>query len=82
MLTEIEKKIIEKNSNRIIDYCLDRYPEEDIMCIKHRSDQTHLIDALQDLPKDHPVKKELSKISEIANNMKEDTCPTFHICSY
>lgn len=73
MLTDIEKKIVEKASNNIIDYCLDRYPEEEIPCIRHRSDQTHIINALQDLPRDHPAKKELSKISEMANNIKEDT---------
>lgn len=73
MLTDIEKKIVEKISNNIIDYCLDRYPDEEIACIRHRADQTHIVDAISYLPKDHPVKKELPKISEIANNIKEDT---------
>lgn len=73
MLTEIEKKVVQKVANNIIDYCLDRYPEEDIACIKHRADQTHIIDALQDLPEDHPARKEILKISEIAKNIREDT---------
>ena len=32
-----------------------------------------MVEVLQNLPKDHTLKPHLSKISEIANHIKEDT---------
>lgn len=74
MLTEIEKKIVEKAANRIIDKCLEDRPENPSVCIKDRSSGVmDIVDSLQFLPKDHPIKPQLSKIFEIADNIKEDT---------
>lgn len=33
----------------------------------------YMVDVIYNLPKDHTLKPHLSKISEIANNIKEDT---------
>ena len=74
MLTEIEKQIVEKISNRIIDDCIEDRPDNPSACIKDVSIGTlYIIDALYDLPKDHALKPHLSKISEIAKDIKEDT---------
>ena len=74
MLTEIEKKIVERISNRIIDDCVEDRPDSPSSCIKDASIGTlYIVDALHNLPKDHTLKPHISKISEIANNIKEDT---------
>lgn len=73
-LTEIEKKIVEKISNNIIDDCIEDRPENPYSCIKDASiGITYIVDTIHNLPKDHTLKPHLSKISEIANNIKEDT---------
>jgi len=74
MLTEIEKKIVERISNRIIDDCVEDRPDSPSACIKDASiGALYMVDVLQNLPKDHTLKPHISKISEIANNIKEDT---------
>lgn len=74
MLTEIEKKIVERISNRIIDDCVEDRPDSPSSCIKDASiGVLYMVDVLQNLPKDHTLKPHISKISEIANNIKEDT---------
>jgi len=74
MITEIERQIIERISNRIIDDCVEDRPDSPSMCIKDVSiGVLYMVDALHNLPKDHTLKPHLSKISEIANNIKEDT---------
>lgn len=74
MLTEIEKKIVERISNRIIDDCLEDMPDSPSVCIKDvQTGALYMVDVLHNLPKDHVLKPHLSKISEIANNIKEDT---------
>ena len=74
MLTEIEKKIVERISNRIIDDCVEDRPDSPSSCIKDASiGALYMVDVLQNLPKDHTLKPHISKISEIANNIKEDT---------
>lgn len=74
MLTEIEKQIIDRISNRIIDDCLEDRPDNPSSCIKDASiGALYMLDVLHNLPKDHVLKPHLSKISEIANNIKEDT---------
>ena len=73
-LTEIEKQVVEKISNRIIDDCLEDRPDNPSVCIKDASiGVLYMVDALYNLPKDHVLKPHLSKISEMANNIKEDT---------
>ena len=74
MLTEIEKQIVEKISNSIIDDCVEYRPDNPSSCIKDASiGALYIVDVLHNLPKDHTLKPHLSKISEIANNIKEDT---------
>lgn len=74
VLTEIEKKIVERISNRIIDDCIEDRPDSPSACIKDASIGTlYMVDVMHNLPKDHTLKPHLSKISEIANNIKEDT---------
>lgn len=73
-LTEIERQIVEKISNRIIDDCLEDRPDNPSVCIKDATIGTlYMVDVLHNLPKDHSLKPHISKISEIANNIKEDT---------
>lgn len=74
MLTETEKKIVERISNRIIDDCVEDRPDSPSTCIKDASiGVSYIVDAIHNLPKDHTLKPHLSKISEIVNNIKEDT---------
>jgi hypothetical protein len=74
MLTEIEKQIVEKISNNIIDDCVEDRPDSPSACIKDASvGITYIKDAIHNLPNDHTLKPHLSKISEIADNIKEDT---------
>ena len=74
VLTEIEKQIVEKISNSIIDDCVEDRPDNPSACIKDVSiGVSYMVDAIQNLPKDHNLKPHLSKISDIANNIKEDT---------
>lgn len=73
-LTEIEKQIVEKISNSIIDDCVEDRPNNPSLCIKDVSiGIIYITDAIHNLPKDHILKPHLSKISEIANNIKKDT---------
>jgi hypothetical protein len=73
-LTEIEKQIIERISNRIIDDCVEDRHDSPSACIKDASiGVSYIVDTIHNLPKDHTLKPHLSKISEIANNIKEDT---------
>lgn len=78
MLTEIEKKVVERAANRIVSDCItDNIGEAETKrsaCIKDRAKGVeYMIGALQDLPKGHPTKPELPKLSDIAFNIKEDT---------
>lgn len=74
VLTEIEKQIVEKISNNIIDDCVEDSPDNPSACIKDASiGALYMVDAIQNLPKDHTLKPHLSKISDIANNIKENT---------
>ncbi len=66
MLTEIEKQIVERISNRIIDDCVEDRPDSQSACIKDASiGALYMVDVLHNLPKDHTLKHHLSKISEI-----------------
>lgn len=74
MLTYIEKQIVDKISNHIIDDCLEDMPDRPSVCIKDAQiGALYMVDVIHNLPKDHTLKPHLSKISEIANNIKEDT---------
>ena len=73
-LTEIEKQVVEKISNSIIDDCVEDRPDNPSTCVKDASiGVLYIVDILHNLPKDHTLKPHLSKISDIANNIKEDT---------
>lgn len=74
MLSKEETKSSEAIAHKIVSDCLLYEPRVAPSCIKERiSGLEYMLDIGRSLPEDHPIREHIPKISDIINDIKEET---------